>query len=378
MDTRENIRLHEDPASLGLDGNILAEAPQLLEAGRDAGQHNGAQVVIARHGTVALEAAIGEAAPGRPLTPDSLLPWFSASKPVIAMAVAMLYEQGKLGLDDPVRRYLPAFGNGKEACTLRHVLTHQGGFAGSVHHDKHLDWQGVLDAVCAHPAEYPPGEKAGYHPTSGWYVLAEVVQQIDGRPIAQFVAEEIFAPLDMTDSHLGLPPERRAALGDRLAMVHQGASEREPFASEAFITRFNDPAAMAVVNPSGGVRGPARELGRLYDCLLGGGAWNGRQLLQPCTVELFTACHRWGLPDMTLAGAPLAWGLGFCKHGNADIHRGYSRRVFNHSGMVSSVALGDPANGLSCVVITTGLLDPLTNARRLREATGCAVRALLD
>ena len=95
------------------------------------------------------------------------------------------------------------------------------------------------------------------------------------------------------------------------------------------------------------------------------------------TVDLFTACHRWGMPDRTLMGAPLAWGLGFGLHGNADIHRDYSRRVFSHSGMVSTVALGDPDCGIACAVVTTGLLDPITNARRLREVTGTAIRAIL-
>jgi hypothetical protein len=49
--------------------------------------------------------------------------------------------------------------------------------------------------------------------------------------------------------------------------------------------------------------------------------------------------------------------------------------VFAHSGLVSTVALGDPECGVACAVVTTGLLDPITNARRLREATGSAVRA---
>ena len=114
--------------------------------------------------------------------------------------------------------------------------------------------------------------------------------------------------------------------------------------------------------------------------LLAGGQWAEephatRTLLDRRTVELFTACHRWNMPDSTLMGAPLAWGLGFGLHGNADIHRAASRRVFGHSGMVSSVGLADPVNGLTCVVITSGLLDPMTNARRLRDATGAAYEA---
>ena len=98
-------------------------------------------------------------------------------------------------------------------------------------------------------------------------------------------------------------------------------------------------------------------------------------LLRRETVELFTACHRWGLPDLTLGNAPLAWGLGFGLHGNSDLPTSASRRVFCHSGMVSSVAMGDPDRHLACVVITTGLLDPMGNARRLRAVTGAVVRA---
>ena len=71
----------------------------------------------------------------------------------------------------------------------------------------------------------------------------------------------------------------------------------------------------------------------------------------------------------------MAWGLGFGKYGNADIHRSVSRRVFNHSGMVSSIAFGDPERQLACVIITNGLLDPLTNARRLRGVTEAILSA---
>jgi len=80
---------------------------------------------------------------------------------------------------------------------------------------------------------------------------------------------------------------------------------------------------------------------------------------------------------MTLMHAPLPWGLGFGLFGNADIHRAASRRVFSHSGLVSSVAFGDPFHQLSCVVITTGLLDPMTNARRLREVNGAILEACI-
>lgn len=373
-----DVRWHADPAEAGLQRAVLEEGAAALAAGVQAGRHPGGQVAVSRHGRPVVEYAAGEAAPGVPMTVDHVVPWFSASKPATVLAVALLYDRGTLELDDPVRRFLPEFGAGKEACTLRHVLTHQGGFPGALDARNRLDWDEIIARISAHPAEYAPGSKAGYHSTTGWYVLGEVVRRIDGRPIDRFVAEEVFAPLGIAESRMGFSEPAQAALGERMAQVGLGHTEREHLADEAFIAQWNTPAEAARVNPSGGIRGPARELARLYDLLLCQGRWEGREVLDRRTVALFTACHRWGLPDMGLMGAPLAWGLGFGLHGNADVHRDYSRRVFNHSGMVSTVGLGDPVHGLGCAVLTTGLLDPMTNARRLRELTGTAVRALTD
>ncbi len=371
-----DVRWHLDPAELGLERAVLAEGPALLAQGVAAGLHAGAQLYVSRHGRPVLEAAVGEAAPGQPMTAEHLTAWFSACKPVTALAIALLYDRGALALDDPVRRYLPEFGAGKERCTIRQVLTHQGGFAGALDVREPLEWDEAIARIGAYPAEYPPGSKAGYHSSTGWFVLGEIVRRSDGRPIDRFVAEEVFAPLGMSASRMGIPAPQQRTLEHRLARVQLGRTERPPFVEPAFIDQFNGPREIARVNPSGGIRGPARDLGRLYECLLAEGRGPERPLLDRRTVALFTACHRWGVPDQTLLGAPLAWGLGFGLHGNADYHRDYSRRVFGHSGMVSTVGLADPQTGLACVVVTTGLLDPMTNARRLREVNGTAVRAL--
>ena len=373
-----DLRWHVEPQELELARTALEAGVASLVQGVREGRHAGAQMYVGRHGQPVLEAAVGEAAPGRPMTHDHLTAWFSASKPATALAIALLCDRQALDLDDPVQRYLPAFAHGKERCTVRHVLTHQGGFSSALDVREQLEWAEVIDRVCAHPADYPPGSKAGYHSTTGWFVLGEIVRRIDGRPIDRFVAEELFAPLGIRDSHMGIAPATQQALEHRLAKVHLGRTEREQFAAPAFIEQFNGAWEIARVNPSGGIRGPARDLGRLYDCLVRKGRWEERTVLDPRTVDLFTACHRWGLPDATLMGAVLPWGLGFGLHGNADYHRDYSRRVFGHSGMVSTVGLADPVHGLTCVVITTGLLDPMTNARRLRDATGGAIRAVLE
>src|SRR5438067_12935503 len=105
----------------------LREAVDLLEAGLGA-QHDGYQLDVSLRGETLLDAAGGVAQPGVPMTTDSLMLWFSSTKPLTAVAIGQLWERGKLGLDDRVTKYLPAFGNGKEHATIRHLLTHRGGF----------------------------------------------------------------------------------------------------------------------------------------------------------------------------------------------------------------------------------------------------------
>jgi CubicO group peptidase (beta-lactamase class C family) len=370
-----SVRWHREPKNVGMAREALLEAVAALEMGRAAGQHPAAQLYVSRLGRPLLEFACGDSLAGGAVTPDSVLPWFSSCKPLTAMAIAWLYERGRLDLDDPVVRYIPEFGNGKERCTVRHVLTHQGGFPSALSDRADKGWAQAIAEICAAPAEHAPGARAAYHHVSGWYILGELVRRIDGRPIERFLAEEFFHPLEMRDSHMGISPEAQRALGPRLARVALGRSDKPPYVGDAFVTRFNSTAEIGRVNPSGGMRGPARDLGRFYEMLLAKGESPQGPLLRRSTVELFTACHRWGLPDQTLANAPLAWGLGFGLHGNSDLPTSASRRVFCHSGMVSSVGMGDPERQLACVVLTTGLLDPMGNARRLRAVTGAALRA---
>ena len=87
-----------------------------------------AQCYVSRHGDVLLDATVGESRPGRGLEPDDLMLLYSAGKPLTVVAILQLWEQGKLGLDDRVGEYINDWGAGKERCTIRHVLTHTGGF----------------------------------------------------------------------------------------------------------------------------------------------------------------------------------------------------------------------------------------------------------
>ena len=375
MATHHETRWHIEPQSVGMDKALIEQGLETLLPGIEQGLHPGAQVYISRHGKPVVEFACGEARPGVPMSPDHLTMWYSSSKPLTALAIAILYDKGLLQLDDPVQKFLPNFAAGKERCTVRHVLTHTGGFPQAATSTQGRTWEEIIALVSAHPAEYEPGTQAGYHMVGGWFVLGEIVQMLSGTSLREFLQSELFDPIGMGDTFLGIPESDQTRLGDQIAHVALGDSGRTPYMTQAFVDSTNNPQEISRTNPSGGGRGPARDLGRFYEMLLAGGSMQENKIVEQKTVDVFTACHRWGMQDHTLFKAPLAWGLGMQLHGNTDIHKLGSRRLFGHSGMVSSVGFADPTWGLVCVVITTGLLDAMTNARRLREVNGPALAA---
>jgi CubicO group peptidase (beta-lactamase class C family) len=360
----------------------FSEVVDTLERQRADGFHDGAQVYMSRFGEPLLDVAVGESAPGRALRPDDVMLWYSSGKPVTTTAVLQLWERGRLGLDDRVADYIPGWGAGKERVTVRHVLIHTGGFTmagrGELF-DSDVTYAEAVARIAAHPAEWEPGTKAGYHPSSGWKILGAVVEAVDGRPIERYVADEVLGPAGMKESRLGIPPDEQAALGDRLVPVHWKGHALAVQDDEGLrmvpyhIERIHNEAwHVAKVEPGGGMRGPARELGRLYESLLG----FGPPLLETRTVEVMAAVHRYGLPDIIFGGMKTPWGLGVQVAGGMS--GGPGRRAFGHGGMASSRGMCDPDAGLVLVVVANGLPDPLRNEQRMFAFTDGVYSAFGD
>ena len=126
---------------------------------------------------------------------DMLCHWMSTAKPVAAIAIGQLLDRQLLSLASPVATHIPEFGcHGKEAVLVEHLLTHTSGFPfadSECWRDSMGDWSRVLDAICRARLEkdWVPGERAGYHPSSSWFVLGELVRRCDGRPFEQYVRE---------------------------------------------------------------------------------------------------------------------------------------------------------------------------------------------
>jgi CubicO group peptidase (beta-lactamase class C family) len=357
----------------------LAPVIELLDRRRADGWHDGAQCYVSRHGEVLLDVAVGESRPGRAMERDDLMLLYSAGKPLTVVAVLQLWEQGRLGLDDPVREYVDGWGNGKERCTIRHVLTHTGGFpnADAKLFDRDIPYDEVVAHIAASPARWEPGTDAAYHPSSGWKILGAIVERVDGRPIDRYLAEEVFARLGVENMRLGIRRDEQDALGERIAPVHwrghalpvvdpDGGLQMVPYKVDQF---HNEPHFVAKVEPGGGMRGPARELGRFYESLLGFGA----PVLDPRTVEVMSSVHRYGIKDR-LFRQNIPWGLGV----QVAFTGGTGRRAFGHGGMASSRALADPEFGLVMAVVTNGLAGFVDAEQRLFEITDAVYSALGD
>ena len=352
---------------------------ELLEHRRADGWHECAQVYVSLGGEVLLDATVGASRPGRPLAGDDIMLWYSSGKPLTTVAVLQLWERGAFDLDDRVQRFLPGFGAGKERCTLRHVLTHTGGFPmwGDSLYDRDLSFAEELAATVETPALFEPGTVAAYHAASGWRVLGGVVEVVDGRPIDRYLAEEVIGRAGMQDSSLGIPRDEQARLGDRIVPVvwrghalpsrdGEGGIQMVPYRIDRF---HNEPWHVAKVEPGGGMRGPARELGRFYEALLG----FGPALLEPRTVEVMRAVHRFGMKDRTF-GFETPWGLGVQR----EFSGGPGRRAFGHGGMASSRGLADPDLGLVMVMVSNGLAGFAEAEQRVLEVTDAVYSALGD
>lgn len=327
----------------------MQKTETILRDGIAAGLHLGAQLYVSLKGSVVADLAVGEARAGVPLTRDSLMLWYSTGKPVTAVAIAQLWEEGKLSLDDPVARHIPAFAqNGKERVTIRHVLTHTGCFPNVNVGWPRNSWEQIIGAICAAPlqAGWTPGRSAAYHAYSGWFILGEVVRVLDGRPLSQYFRDEIFVPLGMNDSWIGMPAERFGAYGDRISVMHN--SDKSPPRPDPLhrAERFTGCA------PGGNATGPLREAGIFYEMLLRGGERDGARILSAQSVEALTARHRAGMFDQIFKHV-IDWGLGFIVDSklygesvpyNFGPHA--SPRTFGHGGSMSSIAFADPEHGL--------------------------------
>jgi CubicO group peptidase (beta-lactamase class C family) len=355
----------------------LPRTVQLLHDGIAAGLHVGAQMVVSKNLSTISDIAVGESRPGVPLTSDTLMFWMSAGKPITAVAIAKLWERGKLSLDDTVAEHIPEFAaHGKDRITIRQCLTHTAGFRGPMNNFTAGTWDQIIARICAMRPEphWPPGQKAGYHMATSWFILGEIIQRASGRNYSDYLRKEIFEPLKMPDAWIGMPSEQYQSYGPRLAAIPSTDNGERNFSIPA-----NAPDATIIPRPGANLRCPARQFIKFYEMFLG----SVTRVLRPQTIEAITAPHRVYMHDHTF-NASLDWSLGFLINTvpysptTPYLYGPHaSRRTFGHSGNQCSVAFADPAHGLIVCLAFNGMPGEAAHQNRMRRALATLYEELI-
>ena len=343
--------------------------------------HPGAALAVYRHGRLVLDLdgrvrrhpARRAGAAGHALPPLLRRPSRSPRSPSGSRSSA-----ATAGLDDPVAAHWPAFGqHGKERVTLRHVLSHRGGFPltpPELTPERWGDWEAAIRAIAAMPLSYEPGTVSAYHQLTQQWVCAELVRRLDGRAYADYLRAEITGPLGMADTYVGLAgrsgaPRRQAPRDGRDGRA--GARD-PPRASTGWpLHRMVVPAASGVST--------ARDMARFYAAFAAGGALDGARILRPETVARMLAIEVDGEIDRTF-DVPVRRGLGFELGGLADPRRHWpgatsTARTFWHGGFGSSVCWGDRDLELAMAFLTNGVRRDEAGAIARRDLSD-AVRAV--
>jgi methyl acetate hydrolase len=236
---------------------------------------------------------VADAETARPMTLDALFRIASMTKPITSVAALQLAEAGRMRLDDPVERYLPAFSGirvlesfdpatgdymvrpARNAVTVRHLMTHCAGLGYAFTCSQLRDFKPRAgDEFPVGPLMFEPGERWLYGTSTDW--LGRVVEVVSGEPLDEFFRRNILDPLAMMDTFYSVPPEKQARLVAAHRRQGDGTIAKEP----------SQPSP--VVSPAmggGGLTSTATDYIRFTRMLLNDGALDGVRILAPETVE---------------------------------------------------------------------------------------------
>ncbi len=360
----------EDPEKVGFNRSGLEQVLHILQQQISKGLHSGVQLHVARMGETVMNVALGEARPDIPMKRDSILNNFSSGKPWTTIAIAQLIEQNKLELYQTIQSIIPEFTNGKETCTIEHILLHEAGFPMfQYERDNTETVDEFLKDIYNEQAVYVPGTQCGYHGTSSWLILGELIRLIDGRRIEKYLEDEIFKPLNMNDTSLGMPNKRSNILGNRLAIkdtepdyVHWGRGDN-------LFGNYPDPITL----PGSSGFSSAYDMGKFYYTLWNGGqSLDGVRIIKKKTLDFFTETHRKGITDHILSLPTLGdqdfrpdFGYGFFK--GKSLGMSCSPDTFGHGGLRCAKNHCDPRLDLVVNFISNTLVNPLSHTNRWEE-----------
>ena len=365
-----------------------------IEADVQRGHYHGAVIRVGRGGGVDLEAAIGfaDARHETRLAPDSVFSLFSLTKAFTNLLVLRAVELGRLALTMRVADLIPEFkGAPRDRATLFHLLTHTAGMPGvwtpkpDMYEDR-LDE--LLQAVCENVhGIVEPGMRCDYAPVVNHVLMGELLRRTDpqGRSFRDIAREDLFEPLGMRDTSLGVRADLRArkVVPDMRGVVPIAVRGRtQPGRHSLFEEEANDA-------PHVGACATAADVWRFTEMLRRGGTLDGARIVSPRMLALARRNWTGTMHNELYRGVALraGWepppafiGLGFSVRGEGIVHHQFgtlsSAQTFGNYGAGSTMFWVDPELDLSFVCLTAGLLPQAANIERFQRLSDMTVGAL--
>ncbi len=321
----DNVDIEVEPGEAGFDAERLARIDRHFARYVDDGRLSGWQVVVSRHGKRVHSSTYGlrDKEAGLPVEPDTIWRIYSMTKPITTVIAMQLFEEGRLALNDELRRYLPEFDDmqvyrsgtadkpvtvpATEQIRLWHLMSHTSGLtygftkynavdemyrlAGSdFAQPKGMDLTSLCELWSTMPLMFEPGTSWNYSVATD--VLGRVIEVITGQTLDEVFRERVLDPLGMTDT------DWWAKDADRLAALYVPL----PGTGQAF--RYDEIGKGATHAPSwfgggGGLVSTAHDYDRFTQMLLRGGELDGRRILGSRTLRYMAQNHLPGAQQLT-------------------------------------------------------------------------------
>jgi CubicO group peptidase (beta-lactamase class C family) len=376
------------PKTSGVDQEVLSQIPQRMKSFVDKQTVAGAVTLVSYGDDIVEFDATGMAdiEAGHPMRKDSIFQIMSMTKPVTAIGIMMLAEQGKLALRDPVEQYLPEFHGVRVATTaspdstrlgvpfheltIRDLLTHTAGIQDYPGPPAIRDYPQTmsvpLDEVVRQLAKQPllfqPGTQWSYS-SPGIEILGRIIEVVSGEKYVDFITGHILQPLGMKDSFFFPPPDKIA----RIAMVYSRQDGKLLRAPATILG--GDPAkyrqGAVFPAPGWGLYSTAEDLLHLYRMMLSDGEYEGHRYLSPFSVHLMTEPQTTGIqPVGWMRGSDygLAWEIVTEPLGELA---GHTLGTYGHGGAFGTQGWIDPNNDLISILLIQNSGDGVESMTRI-------------
>jgi CubicO group peptidase (beta-lactamase class C family) len=371
-----------EPETIGLLSSQLGYIDEAVAAAIQDKEVPGAVVLVARHGKIGYFKAFGhrvlEPQP-EIMTTSTIFDMASLTKVMgTSPAVLLLVERGKIRLGDRVKRYLPEFtGGGKDAITVRHLITHFSGLRPDF--DLSIPWEGynaTLDELWKETTRGEPGKEFVYSDLN-FIVLGEIVNRVSAINLADFTRANIYAPLGMDETRFTPPEEWRPRIAPtesrgRSLEYLQGKVTPGALSNQILRGSVHDPTAWRMGGVAGhaGLFSSAMDVAVYAQMLLNGGVYSGKRIFSPAGVQAMTTAQS---PKSSVTVRGFGWDIDSTFSApRGDLLAG----GFGHTGFTGTSLWVVPSQDLFVVLLTSRLYpDGKGDVTHLRGAIANIVAA---